>query len=219
MAQFSYGYDGIVLGVPNFKPYTYLDRGKITGSAIVPVKQALDDLDVPVTLRLYPTYTDLIKAIKRNEIQGFFLASQNEERDRYAQFSKPVTINNWAWFTLKEPKYPLGSDNFSHHALIGTIQKTNTFRWLVRNGYQAHGDLASKLPTLLMNRKLDAVFAAEAVFEKSSKESGISLRIFEKKVERGKPFGMYISRQYLKKNKGFMKKLDQYIEKNIFRLN
>jgi hypothetical protein len=213
----AYSYEKIVLGIPEFKPYTQTANNVISGSAISPVKQAFTALNTPVVIKPFATYTDLLKAVKKNTIQGFFLATQNKERDLYATFSKPITINNWAWFTVKEGEYQLGTDEFKRNGLIGTIEKTNTFRWLTRNGYQVHADLATNLPLLLKDKKLDAVFAAQTVFEKSSRDANISPRIFKRKVEVGKAFGIYISKSYLQRNQGFMQDLNHYIENHIFK--
>lgn len=209
-------YDDLALGVPNFKPYTYLENKKITGSAISPVKKAMAHMKVKADYRLYETYTDLLRALKRGDIQGFFLASKNAERDSYAEFSEPITLNNWTWFTLKENQKNIKSDAFKRHDLIGTIKKTNTFRWLTRNGYQVRADDIEALPKLLVTGKVDAVFAAEAVFEKSCEEEKVPTTLFRKNIEIGKPFGIYMSKEYLRENAGFMKKLNRYITKQIF---
>ena len=210
-------YDDMVLGVPDFKPYTHIENNKITGSALPPIKSALTSLGVDAKIKLFPTYTDLLRALKRGDIQGFFLASQNPERDNHAQFSKPITINNWTWFTLKERELDISNPKFKRHSRVGTIEKTNTFRWLTRNGYQVRASQIQRLPSLLITGKVDAVFAAEAVFEKSCEELSINTYLFDKTVESGKPFSIYIAHTYLKENKGFMEDLNRYIENNIFK--
>ena len=63
----------------------------------------------------------------------------------------------------------------------------------------------------LKNKKVDAVFAAQAVFEQRSRELGIAPTFFIKTIESKKPFGIYISRWYLQNNKGFMEVLNKNI--------
>lgn len=217
LAETVYSYDDMILGVPDFKPYTYMENNKITGSAILPVTQALKLLDVSSEIKLFPTYTDLLRALKRGDIHAFFLASQNPERDSYAKFSKPITINNWTWFTNKGSGIDINSKAFKLHSLIGTIEKTNTFRWLTRNGYQTRASKIQNLPRLLTSGKVDAIFAAEAVFEKSCAELNINLHTFDKTVESGRPFSIYVAKSYLKNNQGFMTDLNRIIEKHIFK--
>ncbi len=203
-----HGFESMVLGVPSFKPYTFEQNGKIVGSAIIPVSQALNASGVKFELRIFNNYSDVLKALRKDKIQGFFLASHNLARDKYAVFSKAVTTNNWTWFTLTNSSYQVGSDRFKLNAVVGTVTKTNTFRWLSRNGYRVVSSGLEQLPSLLKNKKVDAVFAAQAVFEHRSHELGIAPTFFIKTIESKKPFGIYISRWYLQNNKGFMEVLN-----------
>lgn len=198
----------MVLGVPNFKPYSYLSNQQIIGSAINPVTQALNDSHIKPTIRLYANYSLLLKALRKDEIQGFFLASKNLERDKYAVFSKPITFNNWTWFTLKNAPFNLNGHQLKLKGTVGTIMKTNTYRWLSRAGYQVISSSVEDLPNLLINKKVDAVFAAQAVFEIRARELNIRRSFFIKKIEQKKPFAIYISKRFLEEHEGFMERLN-----------
>ncbi len=204
-------YDPMVLGVPNFKPYTYQEKNNIIGSAIEPVSRALQNSGVDFEIRLYGNYSLLLKALRRNEIQGFFLASQNRARDKYAVFSKPITFNNWTWFVLKGSAAKVSSHDFKLNGKVATIAKTNTFRWLTRSGYQVVSSSIDDLPNLLINKKVDAVFAAQAVFETRIRSLAIYPKTFVKTIENKKPFAIYISREYLENNEGMMEVLNENI--------
>ncbi len=201
----------MVLGVPNFKPYSYLSNQQVIGSAINPVTQALNDSHIEPTIRLYANYSLLLKALRKDEIQGFFLASQNLERDKYAVFSKPVTFNNWTWFALKNAPFAFNDPQLKLKGTVGTITKTNTYRWLSRSGYQVISSSVESLPNLLMNKKVDAVFSAQAVFEIRARELNIGRGTFIKKIESKKPFAIYISKRFLAENEGFMTRLNKNI--------
>jgi polar amino acid transport system substrate-binding protein len=205
-------YEPLVMGVPEFKPYTYLHNGKIIGSAIKQSVPIFSDLKVNTAIKHYENYSLLLKALKNNEINGFFLASQNTERDRHAEFSQPVTFNNWSWFSLKQKKFQYDSGAFKGTATVATIGKTNTFRWLTRNGYQVHSTSISQLPSLLLNKQVDAVFSAESVFLQACKDSEVNINGFNTHIAAKRPFGIYISKQYLGRNKGFMKHLNRIIK-------
>ena len=204
-------YSPVVLGVPNFKPYTYEENGKIVGTAITPVSNALNAIKVPHTIKLFATYSLLLKALKKNEIQGFFLASQNKERDRYAIFSKAIAFNSWSWVFLKNKTKDTSDNDFKHSAKIGTIKGTNTYHWLVRHGYDAQGFEADDLPMQLSQKKIDAVFAAQTVFRYSAVKAGLSNSDFDFKVESSKPFAMYVSKKYLQANPSFLQQLNKHI--------
>ncbi len=205
-------YENMVFGVPNFAPYTHKENDKITGLAVKPVTQVLDTMGVSYTLRMFDNFSLLFKALRRNEVQGLFLASKNIERDRIAVFSKPVMINNWVWFQTIPPSFRVSSKRFKQNAKIATIEKTNTFRWLSRQGFQAHGTQAHLLPRLLMDKKVDSVFSAQVVFERHAQQQNIHMRSYMKTIESKKPFGIYINKRYLLKNEGFMEALNALIK-------
>jgi len=201
-------YEPIVLGVPDFRPYTYQQKGHIIGSAIEPVSNALQATGVNFKIRLYGNYSLLLKALRKDDIQGFFLASQNLERDKYAVFSKPFTTNNWTWFVLKGSGTKVNNHDFKLNGTVATIAKTNTFRWLTRSGYQVVPSGINELPNLLINKKVDAVFAAQAVFETRIRSLAIHPKTFVKTIEIKKPFAIYISKSYLENNEGMMEVLN-----------
>jgi polar amino acid transport system substrate-binding protein len=204
-------FEPIVLGVPDFKPYSYTHEGVIKGSAISELTNFAHLVPMSYTLKQYSDYSLLLKALKKNEIQGFFLATQNAERDRYAEFSKPLTFNNWSWFVRKDLKQKVSDHSFVDSATIATIAKTNTFRWLTRNGYQVQTDTRLNLPYLLLNKQVDAVFLSETVFEGVCQELGINKSAFKKTIEKKRSFSTYISKQYLNDNLGFMEALNNAI--------
>ncbi len=176
-------YEPMVLGVPDFRPYTYQEKGHIIGSAIDPVSNALQASGVNFKIRLYANYSLLLKALRKDEIQ-------------------PVTTNNWAWFVLKGSATQVGSHDFKLSGTVATIAKTNTFRWLTRSGYRV-------VP--LINKKVDAVFAAQAVFETRIRSLAIHPKTFVKTIEIKKPFAIYISKRYLENNEGMMEVLNRNI--------
>ncbi len=206
----------MVLGVPNFKPYTFQEHNKLAGSAIAPVSLALKDSQVKFTLRLYDNYSLLLKALRKDEIQGFFLASKNLERDKYAVFSKPVTFNNWSWFVLNKSDVDVRDRDFKINSKVATVGKTNTYRWLTRSGYQVLSSDIKQLPNLLITNQVDAVFVAQAVFESRVQSLAIHPKTFVKTVEVKKPFSIYISKYYLQSNEGFMKVLNGHISTGEF---
>lgn len=207
----SHAFEPILLGIPNFKPYTYTVNDTIKGSAVSDVKAIFKGIDTTLTIKQYNNYSLLLKALKKSEIDGFFLATQNSERDRYAVFSKTVEYNNWTWFTLKQSDITPDNSDFKYQSIIGTIGKTNTFRWLSRNGYQVKTDSAEELLTALLNKQIHAAFLAERVFENTYKEAGLSANTFNRYIEIKRPFSIYISKKYLSTNPSFMDTLNSNI--------
>lgn len=205
-------FDDLVLGVPNFKPYTYLEDGVLKGTGVEKVSATLDTLPVKYEITYISNYSKLLKALKKDQIQGFFLATQNPERDKYAILASPIEYNNWAWFTLKSSPLNPEQSAFKLEAKVATIGKTNTYRWLIRHGYRVHSYKNTQLPDLLLSKNIDGVFVAEKVFEDVCKESNIDLNHFKKSIKVARPFSIYLSKRYLSNNKLFLDQLNANIQ-------
>jgi polar amino acid transport system substrate-binding protein len=166
----------------------------------------------PYTIRLVPNYGRALAEVKSGRADGFFLATENIERNHYATLSEPVVINNWSWFYFKDNK-GLVNDDFKSIKKIGTILNTNTHKWLNTNNYSvsyATGD-PIQLVELLSRKRLDAVFLAEAVFLDAYESIG-NLPPFEQYVEHARPMGIYLSNTYLEKYPNLLSQLNTSIE-------
>ncbi len=205
----------IVFAVPDFSPYTYPDEsGNLAGVGVEIIGKVLDELGVSYKLLLVSNHGRALNDTIAGDADGFFLASQNDERDDVARFSDTVMINNWNWFL------PAGSDLDPHHesfrenAAVGSIINTNTEKWLTDNGYSVSvtpSDPVSCVDVLLEERA-DAMFMAELVFlqgveehEEAEEADFISI------IEQGTPFGIYISNKYLDDNPDFMDRINDAI--------
>ncbi|MFT5594725.1 MAG: polar amino acid transport system substrate-binding protein [Oceanicoccus sp.] len=207
----THAFEPIILGIPDFKPFTYTENGSIKGIAVSDVNAVFKGIDTTLSIKQYGNYSLLLKALKKGEIDGFFLATKNSERDRYAVFSKAIRYNNWTWFTLKGNDINPEHSDFKYQSIVGTIGKTNTFRWLSRNGYQVKSESAEELLTALLNKDIHAAFLAEKVFENTYKEAGLSPNTFNRYIEIKRPFSIYISKTYLSANPNFMEILNSNI--------
>ena len=118
---------------------------------------------------------------------------------------------------LKDSKVDLKSEFFKQRAGVGTIKGTNTFKWLKKNGYTniAQPVDAFSLVAMLKTHRIDAAFVAEAVFEHELDEEELSQ--FKKVVEVEKPFGMYISHDYLKSHPDSLEKINSSIVEIILK--
>ncbi|MEH6467386.1 MAG: hypothetical protein V7722_07110 [Porticoccus sp.] len=153
--------------------------------------------------------------VKDGENDGFFLASQNTERDKVAVFSNPVTTNRWSWFlsadSTLDPQDPASKTSIR----VATHLNTNTHKWLKKNGYKKIQGVpdAESLPVFFLEfNRADTVFLAEMVFVSSANRAGILSNRYKQVVQIAKPFGIYISKSYLLKNPGFMESLNNAIQ-------
>lgn len=212
LPSFSHEQNLLSLVSPHFPPYTYERNQEIVGVGPDLIRKVFANTDIPYKITIVEDYGTLVQVIKSKLADGMFLTTQNAERDAIAVFTKPLMINKWSWFMLKDSDIDLKSDHFKLKAGIGTIKGTNTYKWLQKNGYNiiAQPVEASSLIEMLKSRRIDAAFVAEEVFEYELDEQELSL--FKKVVEVEKPFGMYISYDYLKKHPDSLEQINRSIE-------
>ena len=212
----AYAYDEITFTVPNFQPYTYKDDGKIKGIGVDVVTELLDEMKVHYKIKFSPNYGRALDDVKKEKVDGFFLASQNAERDNVAVFSSRVAYNNWSWFFPAESTLNPHGEHAKANMRVATTAHTNTHKWLVKDGYQKIDAVQNTkiLPKFLLElKRAEAIFLAEMVFISAANDSGVKSESYRQVVEISKPFGIYVSKKYLAKNEGFMEDLNRLIEK------
>lgn len=210
-----FAYEKLVLAVPVFPPYTYLDQQQqLTGSGTTKVKQLLGSMGLEYQFRVVANHGVAANLMEKGLIDGFFLATQNEARDQLGVMSSAVMYNNWAWFYMHDsPLLPV-SPHFRTQAKIGTRLNTNTYQWLLDNDYliAAKTSDASTLIVMLTNRRLDAVFLSAAVFWHALTEAGIERSLVHHTTQSSQPFSCYFSKAYLARNPGFLEQFNHLAE-------
>lgn len=204
------------LAIPDFPPYTFKKDGKTQGSGVEKVDKIMKEAGIQYTVEYRENYARVFEETKSGLADGFFLASQNAERDKIAVFSNPVFINRWCWFypidsTLINPK----EVNFKNKAKVGTYLNSNTHQWLIKNGYKVTGSPSNieSLIKMLKADRINVVFLAESVFLDAISKIGEKPERYKKIIQDEKPFGIYISKEYLKKNPDVMNKVNIAINK------
>lgn len=207
-----YAKQSMTVLVPNFPPYTHIKNNELTGLGIQQADLIFAQAKINVTYRFLPNYAKVLHEIKQGRGDAFLLASQNEERDKVAQFSLPVVTNKWCWYLSKNSSLSPQNETFKETASISSHFNTNTHKWLNSKGYFVEPVMdISVLPELLLRKRIDAVFLAELVFEQAIKEKGLPLSHFKKVVEVEKPFGIYVSNKYLESEPKTLKNINKSI--------
>jgi len=204
------------LVAPQFPPYTSESDGSFSGIGVDLIKQVMQDIDIEYELRSTPNYARALGELKNGHADGFFLASENDQRNEIAQFSEPLLVNRWSWFFRPESSYNTDSFAFKASARIASIHGSNTYKWLVEHDYNVTTKANSTkhfAEMLLEKKRVDAVFLASVVFRKALVENGYANTDYLEVVEKSKPFGIYINKAYLEKHPGFMEKLNASILK------
>lgn len=199
------------LGVPQLKPFTYLENNTLKGTAIKPIEQALNASGIKYTFIYIENYSLLLKAVRKGSIDGFFIGTKNIERDRYAEFSKPILVDHYSWFTLNDAPYEADSRELKLKGKIGAVTKTNSYRLSIRRGFQVYGQPSELLAEQFINGTLDAVFATEGPFTYQLDALNFPKELYNIKQESERPFAMYISKKYLNQFPDTLKKINQHI--------
>ena len=193
--------------VPNFPPYIYLDENKkLTGQGIERVTKVLDSMKLNYEFELVANYGIAITELRSGNIDGFFLATQNQYRDRIAKISDAVLINNWSWFYKDKNQVDLSAPQFKTQAKIGTLLNTNTQVWLQDNNY-AITTLSNDVETLvemLLADRLDAVFLSESVFLHALTNHANENTQIASKTEASRDFSVYFSNDFIAEHRWFL---------------
>ena len=202
--------------VPNFPPYTLKNNDQISGIGIELADKIFKQAGITVRYRIAPNYAKALHELEQGRADALLLASQNDERDNLAVFTKPLMINRWCWYLLNDSQLHPHDSNFKRDAKISSHFKSNTHKWLIANGYSVQpARQTNKLPQMLMRSRVDAVFLAELVFEAAMKQDKLNISQFKKHIEKEKPFGIYLSKNYLTKYPATLKSINKAITETI----
>ncbi|MCP3922123.1 MAG: transporter substrate-binding domain-containing protein [Desulfobacterales bacterium] len=90
------------LGVLDFPPYEYQAKNKVDGMSVDIVKHVFKKMNKPLTFMLLP-WSRALKYLENGEIDGLFEMLKKPEREKYADYSKVVLMNEYtSLFVLKE---------------------------------------------------------------------------------------------------------------------
>ena len=208
-----YAQDAIRFLVPDLPPYQYQKGGQFQGVGVELIKKVMKAAKIEYSLHAASDYGAAVESVRKGVGDGFFLASQNAERDEIAIFSDTLLLNNWCWFLDVDSSLRPSDASFKSKATVGTYIHSNTHKWLKKNGYTVRPlEEVEALPGyLLASKKVTAVFLAELVFVKAAEKSRIAGNRYTKIVQEAKPFGLYLSKQYLSGNPGVMERINAAI--------
>lgn len=205
--------ESLRLAVPEFEPYTYSRDGIPTGVGVHEVDTLMTALSQPYQITMTPNYGRAIWLTRKKLTDGFFLASQNSERDKIANFFGPVLFNSWIWLLPNTIQNDTDTKNFKQYRRVGTLLSTNTQQWLINNDYQNINTFkdTNSLLEALQDKEVDGIFLAEKVLEHGATAINFDLNQWQKKNQVKKPFGIYIAHHWLQKNPQFSDKLKHLI--------
>ena len=203
----------ITAGFPEFPPYTFTENNKPSGIGIEMLQKLNTSLELDIELVPVNTYGNGIRRLKQHKIDFFLLATQNSDRDKLAQFSEPLVINRWSWFSLKGNVFEYNTPKSRSELRVATYDHSNTHKWLLSQHFihiYATTDISAMLRQL-KNGRIDAIFLSEQVLLETLKQSETPLDDLSVTLQVARPMGIYVNHKWLEQHPNFMPKLNKAI--------
>jgi len=200
----------IILTTNILKPYQYLNnQQQLTGIAIEPIKCALNLMQQPYEFKVYP-WSRAQAYVAAQEAQGFFIASQNAQRDLYATVSIPIINNQWLWYTHIERSFNFQHPNFTTQTKIASIKGTNMLRWLKNEFIHVSAPNDTKTLFLMLDKhRVDVVLLNKDMFE--STFTAEYRKRYKAHFARNAPLRAYFENQFLTRHPRFLTRFNDAI--------
>jgi polar amino acid transport system substrate-binding protein len=202
------------MAMPDYPPYTYIQNGGYHGFGYEAFVSIMADLQQDFKIVPEPNYGRAVKDMQSQVVDGLFLASENEERNKVAVFSAAVAYTGWTWVWLKQ-RTDLKPDSisFKQDAVVSAQLNSNPYLWLMKQHYKVAGapNNIRMLFTLLNSRRVDAIMLPELTAKAVMQQEKLDPSLYSMQLEMQLPFGIYISKAYIARNPDIMPKLNQAI--------
>jgi polar amino acid transport system substrate-binding protein len=202
----------ILLTTQEWPPYQTYENESLSGIAVQVVQCALEKMKQPYTIKVYPWKRAQVM-VERGKAQGFFSASQNEARDRYAVLSETIAEQNWNWYMLKDNSLDPEHESFKKNAEVTATFGSNMLSWLEKNDYTiiGHADTTESLLRSVLKGIHDAVLANELVAQEALKQLNESPDTFKIVLNRSKPLGVYWAKTFLEEHPQFLESFNNSV--------
>ncbi|MBU0935104.1 MAG: transporter substrate-binding domain-containing protein [Spirochaetes bacterium] len=162
-----YGQNLIRLNTHIQAPLTFLgEYDQPEGTAMQPVLHALKEMGWQAKISFLP-WARAQLMVENNEADGFFAASRNADRDRYAVRSLPIATQTINWYLPADSRFDPAASDFPKQARFGGYIGANMLSWLLDNGYNvsAQPTHPDQLFLMLLYGRIDACLANNNNYE------------------------------------------------------
>lgn len=219
--NYIYSQELIRFVIPDYPPYTFEKDGKYQGIGVDLIDTVMKEAAIQYSIQIVPNHGRAFENTIQGYADGFFLASENSERNEIAVLSKPLVINKWCWVYPKNSSLVEPSNTkFKEQAKVGTPMNTNLHKWLIENKYAVSSPPnADVLFKMLKSDYINVLFLPDAIAFDLIKKEGDKAENYKIVVHKELPFGIYISKKYLSANPDTMTKINAAIDKVIVNEN
>ncbi len=212
--------DKVVLTSHNLFPYgSFSETEKIKniaddnyrGVAVDVVTCVFAEMGTPLEIKILPWKRAQLM-VQSGKADGFFAASQKDQRDEFAVMSDIIAEQEWRWYLLKENSISPTDSDFKAKATVGGFLGANMLKWMEENKYNvaATPQNTEGLLDMLIAKRIDAVMANNYVMEAllAKHDLGNNIKSY---LVKNKPLGVYFSKAFLKLRPGFLKEFNSFI--------
>ncbi len=201
--------DTIVLNTAIIPPYQVWSKSQVLeGSSVKVVKCIFDKLKIPLEIKVY-SWKKAQQLVQEGEADGFFIASENSIRNKYAKISKELIAGSWQWYTLPKNVAKLSKANFKKRGRVATLTGTNMNSWLSKNYKNVlSAKEAMRLVKLLKIGRIDAFLSTKSIFESAVDKLSLDRNMFKNTLLKSISLGVYFNHKFLKENENFLRKFN-----------
>ncbi len=203
----------ITLTTHNLCPYGCYDEDDVfDGCALRVVGYSLKKMGVELNLVVVP-WIRAQRMANDEKVDGYFAASQSEERDRNGVRSSVVAEQRWNWYMLRNNTLDPSGADFKENATVAAFRGSNMLKWLKDRDYNvtASPPTTEQLLNMLLLGRFDAMLANDMVMTDKIMKRNLHGR-FKVMTLISKPLGVYFSNAFLKKNPDFLDKFNKNVE-------
>ncbi|AZN37407.1 substrate-binding periplasmic protein [Iodobacter ciconiae] len=182
--------------------------GHQSGLALETVRCVMNKLQHPVEIKFLP-WKRAQNLVEQGEADGFFPASQNSERDRYATLSQVIAPQQWRWYFLAENTAKPLSEEFRQSATVGAYFGSNMLTWLKSSGYRIYATPPAhdQLLKMLLAGRVGAVLASDLAMYEAIYVAHAEHQV-RSELQEDKPLGVYFSHRFLKEDPEFLNRFN-----------
>jgi len=178
------------------------------GVAVNRVRCVFKKMNTPLEIQVVPWRRAQLLA-ERGVAAGFFAASQNESRDKFAVKTTIIADQKWNWYLLKENPLSPRDQAFKEKASVGGFVGANMLKWMQEHNYNVTTTPKDTegLLKLLLARRVDAIMAnnyvMQALLEKYQVEDQVKIYL-----NTNKPLFVYFSKEFIKTRPMFIEEFN-----------
>ena len=155
---------------------------------------------------------------ERGAYDGFFMASKNSKRDRYAVRSEPFFSIEWLYIVRKGSGLTPDDPEFAHKSFAAN-KGSARLMWLldkfekkeITSGIINSTDSANTLKMLSLGR-IDVNLENNENLKNAFELTGLNPTNFQTFIAKSKPVGVYFGKDFLKRDPGFMEEFNTAVK-------